>query len=69
MANLVGMDRCEAEAIYEPGREACVEFLVGLSDGVGKLKALVDRSGGQPSRTSQNSSVAPSADQPKTRAQ
>jgi transposase len=66
---LVVVLRSEAEAIYDQGRESCVAFLIDLSDRVGKLEALADRRGSQPARTSQNSSVAPSADQPKTRQQ
>lgn len=69
MANLGVVERFEAEAIYDSGREACVEFLVGLSDRVGKLEELAGGSGKQPPMTSRNSSVAPSADQPKTRQQ
>ena len=30
-ANLAGMDRAEAEAIYDAGREACVEFILDLA--------------------------------------
>ena len=29
--NLAGMDRAEAEAIYQSGREACVEFILDLA--------------------------------------
>jgi len=31
-ANLAGVQRSEAEAIYDSGREACVEFLMGMVD-------------------------------------
>ena len=30
-ANLAGMDRAEAEAIYDSGREACVQFILDLA--------------------------------------
>ena len=36
-ANLVGVERSEAEAIYDSGREACVAFLIRLE---GRLRAL-----------------------------
>ena len=63
------MDRAEAEAIYDSGREACVEFILDLAGRFAqhedRLKRLEDRAG-QDSRTS---SKPPSADPPKTRAQ
>ena len=30
-ANLASMDRAEAEAIYDAGREVCVEFILELA--------------------------------------
>jgi transposase len=68
-ANLGGMERSEAEAIYDSGREACVEFLLRLMDRlVGaeeRLRALEQKA----APSSRNSSQAPSADAPKTRQQ
>jgi transposase len=69
VAKLWGVERSEAEAIYDSGREACVEFLIGMSDRLARVEerlAKLDRDG---SRTSQNSSAAPSTDRPKTRQQ
>jgi transposase len=67
------MDRAEAEAIYDAGRDACVTFLVELTAGyerqiaafeerLGRLEALAR----QDSRTS---SKPPSLDPPKSRAE
>jgi transposase len=61
-ANLVGVERSEAEAIYDSGREACVAFLIRLE---GRLRALEAKA----SASSRNSSQPPSADAPKTRQQ
>jgi transposase len=63
------VERSEAEAVYDSGREVCVEFLIGISDRLARVEerlAWLDRDG---SRTSQNSSAAPSTDLPKTRQQ
>jgi len=58
-----------AEAIYDSGREACVEFILGLAGEVGqhadRLKRL-EEAARQDSRTS---SKPPSSDPPKTRQQ
>ncbi len=62
MANLVVVERAEAEAIYDSGREACVEFLMRLEARVARLEAGV-------SASSRNSSQPPSTDGPKTRQQ
>ena len=56
------MERSEAEAIYDAGREACVEFLMRLEERVW----VVEQKTGASSR---NSSSPPSADAPKTRQQ
>jgi transposase len=56
------MERSEAEAIYDSGREACVEFLMRLEE---RLRVL-EAKGTASSRTS---SSPPSADAPKTRQQ
>jgi hypothetical protein len=62
VANLVGVERSEAEAIYDSGREACVEFLMRLEQ---RLRAVEQKT----SPTSRNSSSPPSADAPQTRQQ
>ena len=63
------MDRAEAEAIYDSGRGACVEFILDLAGRFAqhddRLKRLEDQAG-QDSRTS---SKPPSQDPPKTRQQ
>ncbi len=63
------MDRAEAEAIYDSGREACVDVILDLAGRVqqheDRLKWLEERAR-QDSRTS---SKPPSADPPKSRAQ
>lgn len=68
-ANFVGVERSEAEGIYDSGREACVEFLIGVMDRLlraeERLRALEQRA----SASSRNSSQPPSADAPKTRQQ
>jgi len=60
------MDRAEAEAIYDAGREACVEFLVELSaryeQQIARLEARIERLEAEQRRNSDNSSVPPSAD-------
>jgi transposase len=61
-ANLVGVERSEAEAVYDAGREACVEFLMRLEQ---RLRAVELKT----APTSRNSSLPPSADAPKTRQQ
>jgi transposase len=63
------MQRSEAEAIYDSGREACVEFLMGLMDrqlrSEERLRALEQKA----AASSRNSSSPPSVDAPKTRQQ
>ncbi len=63
------MERAEAEAVYDSGRVACVEFLMGLMDRLvraeERLRALEQKA----SASSRNSSSPPSADLPKTRQQ
>jgi transposase len=63
------VERSEAEAIYDSGREACVEFLMGLMDrqlrSEERLHALEQKA----SASSRTSSSPPSADAPKTRQQ
>jgi len=63
------MERAEAEAIFEAGRERVVEALLELA---GQLKRLDDRMGrveAGRAATSRNSSAAPSTDVPQTRQQ
>jgi transposase len=59
---VVGVERSEAEAVYDSGREACVEFLMRLEQ---RLRAVEQKV----APTSRNSSSPPSADAPKTRQQ
>jgi transposase len=65
------MERAEAEAIYDAGREACVEFLVELTARyerqIGQLEARIARLEEQLRQNSRNSSKPPSSDPPKTR--
>jgi transposase len=62
VANFGGVERSEAEAIYDSGREACVAFLMRLE---GRVRALEAKA----SASSRNSSRPPSTDAPKTRQQ
>ena len=70
------MERAEAEAIYDSGRERCVEFMLELARGFEQLTASSARVEErlrkleQQSRSdSSNSSTPPSADPPKSRQQ
>jgi transposase len=65
----VVVERAEAEAIYDAGREACVEVLLKLAGLVAQHEQRLARLEEQVRRDSRNSSVPPSADPPKTRAQ
>jgi len=60
------MERAEAEAIYDAGRETCVEFLVELTARyerqVTRLEARIERLEEKLRENSQNSSQPPSAD-------
>lgn len=56
------MDRAEAEAIYDAGREACVEVLLALGKRVEQLERRVERLEEELRRNSDNSSLPPSAD-------
>lgn len=65
MANPGGMDRSEAEAIYDSGRKACVKVLLALANQVERLEGRVERLEGEVRelrRDSDNSSLPPSAD-------
>ena len=63
------MERSEAEAIYDSGREACVEFLMGLMDRQLRLEERLHALEQKASASSRTSSSPPSADAPKTRQQ
>ena len=56
------MERVEAEAVYDAGREACVEFLMGLMATQERLEERVRVLEARGAASSRNSSVAPSAD-------
>ena len=72
------MERVEAEAIYDAGREACVDFMLELTQRfeelaersereLGRLQARIERLEEQLRQNSRNSSKPPSSDPPKTR--
>ena len=63
------MDRAEAEAIYDAGREVCVDFILELAGRVGLHEERLRRLEEQARQDSRTSSRPPSADPPKTRAQ
>jgi transposase len=63
------MDRAEAEAIYDSGREACVEFILELAARVAQVEERLSRLEAQARQDSRTSSKPPSQDPPKTRAQ
>ena len=63
------MDRAEAEAIYDSGREACVEFILDLAARVGQHEDRLKRLEEQTRQDSRTSSRPPSQDPPKSRAQ
>ncbi len=70
------MDRAEAEAIYDSGRERCVEVILELAGAVERLgdqcerlEERIRRLEEQARRDSRTSSKPPSSDPPKTRQQ
>jgi transposase len=63
------MDRAEAEAIYDAGREVCVEFILELAGRVERHEQRLERLEAQARQDSRTSSKPPSSDPPKTRAQ
>jgi transposase len=63
------MDRAEAEAIYDAGRDACVEFIVDLASQVEELGERLRRLEERARQDSRTSSKPPSSDPPKTRQQ
>jgi transposase len=69
VANLGGVERAEAEAVYDAGREACVEFILDLAARVQRFEDRLRRLEEQARRDSRTSSTPPSQDPPKTRRQ
>lgn len=63
------MERSEAEAIYDKGREACVEFILRLAGEVEEHGERLARLEAQAREDSRTSSKSPSQDPPKSRAQ
>jgi transposase len=67
------VDRVEAEAVFDAGREACVEFLLELTSGydaqIARLEERIRRLEEQTRQDSRTSSKPPSQDPPKTRQQ
>jgi len=63
------MDRAEAEAIYDSGRDACVQFILELAGRVRQHEDRLRRLEEQARQDSRTSSRPPSTDPPKTRAQ
>ena len=67
------MDRAEAEAVYEAGREACVAFLLQLTSGyeaqIAGLEERIRRLEQDAGRDSRTSSTPLSLDPPKSRQQ
>ncbi len=58
------MERAEAEAIYDAGREAVVEVLLAMDRRIQQLEARVEKLERELARNSRNSSVPPSSDPP-----
>ena len=62
------MERAEAEAIYDSGREACVQFILDLVALVVQHWDRLKRLAEQARQDSRTSSKPPSMDPPKSRA-
>jgi transposase len=60
----LGVERSEAEAIYDAGREAVVEVLLAMDRRIQQLEARVEKLERQLARNSRNSSAPPSSDPP-----
>jgi transposase len=60
------VDRREAEAIYDAGREAVVEVLLAMDRRIQQLEARVEKLERQLAKSSRNSSLPPSSDPPAT---
>jgi transposase len=58
------VDRAEAEAIYDAGREAVVEVLLAMDRRIAQLEARVEQLERRVGRNSRNSSLPPSEDPP-----
>jgi transposase len=58
------VERREAEAVYDAGRERCVDFILALATRYERLEARVERLEEQLRRSSRNSSLPPSQDPP-----
>jgi transposase len=63
------MDRVEAEAIYDSGREACVEFILDLAGRFAQHEDRLKRLEEQARQDSRTSSRPPSQDPPQSRQQ
>jgi transposase len=63
------MDRAEAEAVYDAGRDVCVQFILDLASRVERLEERLRRLEAQARQDSRTSSKPPSSDPPKTRRQ
>lgn len=63
------MERAEAEAVFDSGRDVCVEFILELAARVGQHDARLARLEAQARQDSRTSSKPPSMDPPRTRAQ
>jgi transposase len=63
------MERAEAEAVYDAGREVCVQFILDLAARVDQLEERLTRLEAQARQDSRTSSKPPSMDPPKTRQQ
>ena len=63
------MDRAEAEAIYDSGREACVRFILDLAGRVQEFEDRLRRLEERARQDSRTSSRPPSMDPPKSRAE
>jgi Family of unknown function (DUF6444) len=59
-----GVERSEAEAIYDAGREVVVEVLLRMDRQIQQLTARVDRLERELAKNSRNSSQPPSSDRP-----
>ena len=58
------MERAEAEAIYDAGREAVVEVLLAMDRRIQQLEARVEKLERELAKSSRNSSLPPSSDPP-----
>jgi transposase len=63
------VERAEAEAIYDAGREVCVQFILDLAARVEALEERLSRLEAVARQDSRTSSRPPSSDPPKSRAQ